>query len=106
MWILLAVSRRRPLHRQWDRRAADHTLLTIHQQRLDRRGAEIEPEEQGCTLRESGSQRMPVKVRQSLTGLVEQMACGRIDREANLLVGAHRGRCLRSAPSSPDRPRR
>ena len=33
---------------------------------------------------------MPVEVRQRLTGILEKMTCGRIDRETDLLVGAHR----------------
>ena len=59
------------MHRQWDRRAADHMLRTVHQQRLDRRGAEVEAEEQGLPFARSGGQRMPAEVRQGLTGLVE-----------------------------------
>ena len=70
--------------------AADHLLRIVHQQRLDRRGAEIEAEEQGARSASSGGQRMPGQVRQRFAGLLEQMACGRIDREADLLVGARR----------------
>ena len=33
---------------------------------------------------------MPVQMLQGLTGLIEQMACRRIDREADLIVGAYR----------------
>ena len=48
------------------------------------------PRNSALVLRRSGGQRTPAEMRQGLTGLVEYMAGGRIDREADLLVGAHR----------------
>ena len=56
--VLLAVPRRGTHHRQRHARAAHHTLIAVHQQGLDRRGAEIEAEEH-----RSGRQRMPVEMR-------------------------------------------